>query len=63
MQQQELLAWYFIIGLIYSLYNGFIRKIDTHGDYMLPVVWFMLWPIAFVSLGVLGITKIVKRIR
>lgn len=40
---------YVITGLCYALLNGIIRKIDTDGDPMLPLVWFLLWPICMLA--------------
>lgn len=50
MTTEQLVMWYFIIGLAYSLINGIIRKIDTDGDYLLPFVWLTLWPLGIISL-------------
>ena len=41
---------YFIIGIVYTLVNIFVRKLDTNGDYLLPFIWLLLWPIAFIVL-------------
>jgi len=61
MEQEQLLMWYFIVGLIYTLYNGLVRKLDTSGDYLLPMVWLLLWPIAFMGLAALGISKLINK--
>ena len=63
MEQGQIAMWYFIIGLVYSFINGFVRKIDTDGNYLYGLVWFVLWPIGFLSLGVLGITKMIKKFK
>lgn len=44
------MGYYFLIGLIYVLINGAVRKIDTGGDWFLPIVWLTLWPLGFISL-------------
>ena len=41
------MGYYFLIGLIYTFINGFVRKIDTEGEPLLPTVWLCLWPICF----------------
>ena len=41
---------YFIIGILYVLLNGYVRKLNTEGDYLLPLVWFGLWPICWFAL-------------
>lgn len=41
---------YILIGLLYTLVNIFIRKIDTDGDYLLVFVWMFIWPLAFTAL-------------
>lgn len=45
------MGYYFLIGLIYTFINGYIRKIDTEGDFLLPMVWLCLWPICFIGLA------------
>lgn len=50
--KEQILMWYFIIGAVYLLINGIVRKLDTGGDYLLPYVWFFFWPIAFTVLGI-----------
>jgi formate hydrogenlyase subunit 3/multisubunit Na+/H+ antiporter MnhD subunit len=52
---------YFIIGLVYCLINGLVRKVDTDGDWLLPIVWLTLWPLGILSLLVAGIIGIFKR--
>ena len=32
------MGYYFLIGLIYTFINGFVRKIDTEGDFY--CLWF-----------------------
>jgi len=44
-----ILPLYLSIGLIYWAVNAFIRKIDTDGDYLLPLVWFLAWPFAAIT--------------
>lgn len=46
---EHILPIYLTIGLIYWLVNAFIRKLETDGDYLLPLVWFLAWPLAFVT--------------
>lgn len=50
-------AIYFIVGMTYTLINGFVRKLDTDGDWLLPMVWIGMWPIAFTSLAIKGISE------
>ena len=40
---------YLTIGLLYWALNSFVRKLEINGDWMLPLVWFLLWPIAFAT--------------
>lgn len=54
MTTEQFAMWYFIIGLTYCAINGFIRKIDTQGDFLLPLVWFLIWPIGILSLTVMA---------
>lgn len=44
---------YLLIGLAYWALNSFVRKIETAGDWLLPLVWFLAWPLAFISWGVI----------
>ena len=53
-----MLALYFIIGLLYWTLNAFVRKLDTDGDWLLPLVWFLAWPLAAVSWLLIGINKV-----
>lgn len=47
--------YYFLIGLCYWALNSFVRKLETAGDWLLPLVWFIAWPLAllaWISIGV-----------
>lgn len=46
----NILFWYVLVGIIYTLINGFVRKLDTDGDMMIVFVWIFMWPIAFLAL-------------
>lgn len=50
-------AIYFLIGMIYTLINGLVRKLDTDGDWLLPIFWLLLWPIAFIGLVIINVNK------
>lgn len=41
---------YILIGLIYTLINIFIRKLDVDGDWTFVYVWVFLWPVCFIAL-------------
>ena len=42
---------YFLIGIVFILINGLIRKIDTDGDWTIVFfVWFLLWPLSLLSI-------------
>lgn len=56
-----LLEWYFLIGIVYTVINGYVRKLDTDGDFTLPFVWMFLWPLAFIALGIMYISKRVNK--
>ena len=45
-----MIGYYILIGLIYTLINTFIRKLDTDGDWTLPFVWIFIWPVCFIGL-------------
>jgi hypothetical protein len=55
MTGENLAMWYFVIGFLYMAINTFIRKIETDGDYLLPLAWFLVWPIGITGLLVEGI--------
>ncbi len=63
MNGDQIAMWYFIIGISYALVNGFIRKLDTDGDYMLGFVWVTLWPLAFASLFIHKVIEAYKKIK
>lgn len=45
MSTETLAAIWLIVGIIYTLINGFVRKLDTGGDWLLPLAWITMWPI------------------
>lgn len=49
---------YLLIGLAYWALNSFVRKLDTDGDWLLPLVWFLAWPLAFASWAIILIEKL-----
>ncbi len=52
MNTDSILFWYFIFGLITTLINGAIRKIEA--DALLGFVWFLCWwmtPITLILRG------------
>lgn len=57
------MEYYFIIGIIYAIINGAIRKIDTDGDWLLSLAWIIAWPIGIASLLTEQIIKLIKKIK
>lgn len=57
------MEYYFIIGIIYAVINGAIRKIDTDGDWLLPLAWIIVWPISIASLLVDWVIKLIKKLK
>ena len=55
------MEYYFIIGIIYAFINGAVRKIDTHGDMLLPLVWIILWPVGLLALITEKVVKLFKK--
>lgn len=53
--------WLFI-GFLYVMINVYIRKLETD-DPLLVLVWLFLWPLGFLSLLVLGIIYLIKKIK
>lgn len=41
---------YFLIGIVYAVINGWIRKMNDDGDWLLTIVWMLLWPICLIGL-------------
>jgi hypothetical protein len=54
---------YVVIGCLYWALNSFVRKLDTDGDWLLPLIWFVAWPIGFVSWIVVFIDYLLKKKR
>lgn len=44
-----MIAVYLIIGLLYWGLNSFVRKLEIDGDWLLPLVWFLAWPLAAIT--------------
>lgn len=53
---------YLLIGLIYWAINSFVRKLDTEGDWLLPIVWFIAWPLAFAYWFIIFLEKLAQLI-
>ncbi len=41
---------YITIGIIYTIINGAVRKLNSDGDWLLPWCWLLLWPVFFLTL-------------
>jgi hypothetical protein len=54
---------YVVIGCLYWALNSFVRKLDTDGDWLLPLVWFFGWPIGFISWTVVFMDYLAKKKR
>lgn len=54
-----LLEWYFLIGIVYTVINGYVRKLDA--DWDLTFAWLFLWPVCFIALFVIYISKRVNK--
>lgn len=48
---------YLTIGLLYWALNSFVRKLETGGDWLLPLIWLLVWPIAFTTWMVIFLDK------
>lgn len=59
MSTETLAAIWMLVGIVYALINGFVRKIDTGGDWLLPLAWITLWPML---LSILLISRVYQRI-
>jgi len=54
---------YVVIGCLYWALNSFVRKLDTDGDWLLPLVWFLGWPIGLISWTVVFMGYLAKKKR
>lgn len=54
-----LLEWYFLIGIVYTVINGYVRRLQA--DWDLTFVWLFLWPLAFIALIIMYISKRVNK--
>lgn len=52
---------YYLFGLLYAVYNGLIRKVDTQDDPLQPIAWVLLWPIGVVGRIASGAQKIYEK--
>lgn len=50
---------YFTIGLLYWGLNSFVRKLEIDGDWLLPLIWFVAWPLPVIALILVGLEKVV----
>ena len=41
---------YFLIGVLYTLINLFIRKLNIEDDWGLMFMWILAWPLFFILL-------------
>lgn len=60
MTTETIAAIWLGVGVIYTLVNGLVRKIDTDGDWLLPIAWITLWPM---MLPVVIIQKLYEKLR
>jgi hypothetical protein len=58
---QNLILIYFIIGITYTIINGAFRKLDTDGDYLLPLSWILIWPLFILALIIDRTIKLFKK--
>lgn len=58
---REIIMWYFIVGLVYVLINGFIRKLyNNENDAMLPFAHFMVPWVFFIGILFIQLQKLFK---
>jgi hypothetical protein len=58
-----MMAIYFMVGLLYWGLNSFVRKLETEGDWLLPLVWFLAWPIGLISWFVVFVEYLLSKKR
>lgn len=39
---------YFVIGILYAIYNSTVRKLDGRDDSLLVLTWVFAWPVYMV---------------
>ena len=47
---KTILMMYFSIGFVYVVINGFVRKLDSDGDWTIPLSMWFLWPAHMIPL-------------
>ena len=60
MRLEDIAMIYYIGGILYVLFNGLIRKVETDGNPMVPLSWFLAWPIFLITLIGRSIYRLIK---
>lgn len=42
---------YFLIGILYTIVNCLVRKMNTDEEYLIIFIWVFFWPICFICIG------------
>lgn len=61
MTAEKVYIIYFTIGTIYALVNHYIRKMQADDTWYL--VWICLWPFFLIALIIIGLCKLVQKIK
>lgn len=56
----KILFFYFLIGIIYTVINGAVRKLDND-DWDLVWGWIIFWPVFFIAIVISLLNKLLKR--
>lgn len=47
-----MILFYILVGIIYTLINAFVRKLNREGDWLLTLLWLFGWPLCFIALAI-----------
>ena len=59
----DIVAVYFVIGILYTMINGIFRGLYKEDDMFLPMMHIQLWPIFILGLGSWLIARRARKIK
>jgi len=60
MHYESFIMWYLIFGIIITVINGAVRKIEA--DALLGFAWILIWPFTVIILLIDTIRYIIKKV-
>ena len=55
---RDFTMWWFVIGILIAIFNGFVRKLEADG--LLGFAWILFWPLTPIGYIAKGIEKFYK---